>query len=82
MESFCNCFQIVIHFCLLSFIIIFIGIELGISSVNKIINPTVINFNNGLSIVQILSLIISVICFITTLIISIIVWNGQIGYME
>lgn len=31
---------------------------------------------------QILSLIISVICFITTLIISIIVWNEQIGYME
>lgn len=31
---------------------------------------------------QILSLIISVICFITTLIVSIIVWNGQIGYME
>lgn len=31
---------------IISFIIIFIGIELGISSVNKIINPTVIKFSN------------------------------------
>ena len=31
---------------------------------------------------QILGLIISVICFTTTLIVSIIVWNGQICYME